>query len=509
MDSLNTVAEAMVIRDGHILALGNSSEMINRFDAKVLTDGKGKPVYPGFIDAHCHFYGYAQNLQYVDLTGARSFEEVLSRIRSFRSVLKNGWIVGRGWDQNLWEKKVFPDRKMLDLAYPERPVMIIRIDGHSVLANQVALTKAGIGVKNEFKPGEVETINGRLTGILSENAAELMRNIVPSPDDTAKTELLTRAQQTCFGYGLTSISDAGLDYPEVKLIDSLQSHGYLKIHIYAMLNPSLSNIREFVLKGRYRTEKMTVTAIKLYADGSLGSRTALMKRPYLDAPDRTGIMVTSPDTIAAYCRLALVNGYQVNTHCIGDSAVKLVLDTYGNCLKGKNDLRWRIEHAQVVDKKDFHLFGDYSVIPSVQATHATSDMYWAESRIGKQRIKGAYAYRQLLHENGWLANGTDFPIENISPLLTFYASVARKDIHGFPETGFQPENALSREEALRSITLWAARANFDDQITGSLESGKRADYIILDKDIMKIPLKEILLVKVLKTAILGEVVYEK
>jgi predicted amidohydrolase YtcJ len=509
MDSLNSMAEAMAVKDGKILAVGHSSEITGKFYAKQMIDAKEKPVYPGFIDAHCHFYGLALNLQYTDLTGTRSFDEVLARIKSFQSVLGDGWIVGRGWDQNLWKKKEFPDRKLLDEEFPDRPVMIIRIDGHTVLANQLALDKAGIGMNNKFKPGEVEIKNGRLTGILSEEAADLMRNTVPEPDDKGKMDLLKNAQEICFGLGLTAVSDAGLEYNIVKLIDSLQAQGLLKIHVYAMLNPTSSNFSAFVLKGPYLTKKLTVSSIKLYADGSLGSRTALMKQPYSDAAGITGILVTSPDSIKKYCQIALANGYQVNTHCIGDSAVKLVLDIYGSYLKEKNDRRWRIEHAQVVDPGDMHLFGRYSVIPSVQATHATSDMYWAEKRVGKERIKGAYAYKQLMQENGWLANGTDFPIEQVSPLLTFYAAVLRKDMKGNPEDGFQPENGISREEALRSITIWAAKANFDEKIMGSLEAGKRADFVILDKDIMKIPLEEILQVKVLKTLILGEVVDEK
>jgi len=509
LDSLNSQAEAMAIRDGKILEAGSSADISRKYEAARMLDAGGKSVFPGFIDAHCHFYGFAQNMQYADLSGATSFEAVLVRLKAFKSVLRAGWLVGRGWDQNLWELKEFPDRELLDQAFPNQPVMLIRIDGHSVLANQAALNRAGINMINKFKPGEVEIKKGRLTGILSENAADLMRNIVPVPDDAGKALLVNEAQNICFSHGLTGVSDAGLENQTVKLMDSLQVQGFLKMHVYAMLNPSSANISDFLLKGPYRTKNLTVCSIKLYADGSLGSRTALMKQPYLDAPDRSGILVTSPDTIKKYCQIAFSKGYQVNTHCIGDSAVRLVLDIYISFLKGKNDRRWRIEHAQVVDLKDFHLFGDYSVVPSVQATHATSDMVWAGKRIGKERMKGAYAYKKLLVENGWLPNGTDFPIEKVSPLLTFYAAVARKDQAGNPANGFQREDAITREEALRSITIWAARANFDDQIMGSLEPGKRADFVILDKDIMKIPLSGIPDVKVIKTIIGGEVVFTK
>lgn len=507
LDSISSMAEAMAVKDGKIIALGTREEIQKKYQGEEQMDVMGKAIFPGFIDAHCHFYGMAQNLQYVDLTGSQSFEEVLFRLNSFQLVLEDGWIVGRGWDQNLWEKKEFPNRQMLDKAYPDRPVMLIRVDGHTVLANQLALKKAGIGMNNSFRPGEVGIRNGILSGILSEKAADLMRNTVPIPDKQGMKNLLMKAQELCFSCGLTGVSDAGLEFPVVKLLDSLQQQGVLKIHVYAMLSPSPENINEYVLKGIYRTDQLSVSSIKLYADGSLGSRTALMKQPYSDAAGGKGILVTSPDSIKKYCQIALASHYQVNTHCIGDSAVKLVLEIYGSMLKGKNDHRWRIEHAQVVDPADIGLFGKFSVIPSVQCTHATSDMLWAEKRIGKERIRGAYAYKALLRENGWLPNGTDFPIEQISPLLTFYAAVARKDLKGYPEKGFQTENAISREEALKSITIWAARANFDDRIMGSLEVGKQANLVILDKDIMTIPIMDVPKTRVLKTIIRGEVMY--
>ena len=274
-----------------------------------------------------------------------------------------------------------------------------------------------------------------------------------------------------------------------------------------MLNPTAENLSAYIERGPYETDRLMVRSIKMYADGSLGSHTALMKRPYTDDHGKRGIEVTPADSIQGICRIAYEHGFQMNIHCIGDSAASLILGIYSSFLKGKNDLRWRIEHAQVIDKKDMHLFGDYSVVPSVQATHATSDMYWAEERIGPQRIKGAYAYKELLHQNGWLPNGTDFPIENISPILTFYAAVVRKDLQGYPEKGFQTENALTREEALRSITIWAAKAGFLDKRNGSLEVGKNGDFVILDRDLMKTGLAEIPKTKVLQTYIRGEKVY--
>jgi predicted amidohydrolase YtcJ len=336
-----------------------------------------------------------------------------------------------------------------------------------------------------------------------------MKNMIPLPTHKEQTTLLKWAQANCFAAGLTGVADAGLDFSTVNLLDSLQQQGSLKIRLYVMLNPNAENIQNFLNEGQINSSRLTIRSVKLYADGSLGSRTALLKEPYTDDPLNSGIQVTSPARIREICALALQSGYQVNTHAIGDSAVKVVLEIYSEFLKGKNDLRWRIEHAQVVDPHDISMFGRYSIVPSVQATHATSDMYWASDRLGKSRIKWAYAYKNLLDQNGWIPNGTDFPIEKISPMLTFYAAVSRQDSRGFPEKGFQPENALSREEALKSVTIWAAKAGFLENVRGSIDVGKMADFVILDRDLMTCPVKEILTVNVLTTVVGGEKVYEK
>jgi predicted amidohydrolase YtcJ len=289
----------------------------------------------------------------------------------------------------------------------------------------------------------------------------------------------------------------------------LQQSGKLLIRLYAMLNPTIENINHFVRKGLLITDHLSVRSIKLYADGALGSRGACLLKPYTDDKDNSGMIVTSIDTMKKICMLAYDNGYQVNTHAIGDSAVRIALQMYAGVLKGKNDLRWRIEHAQVVDPEDIHLFGDYSIIPSVQATHATSDMYWASERLGKDRVKNAYIYKALKQQNGWIPNGTDFPIEHIDPLLTFYAAVFRVDNEGNPKGGFQPENALSQEDALRSITIWPARAAFEEKDKGSIEPGKFADFVILDKDITQSSAAEVLKTKVESTFLGGKKVSQR
>jgi predicted amidohydrolase YtcJ len=509
LDENFSVVQALAVKNGKIIATGSSKYILGKFAADFIIDINKKAVIPGFIDAHCHFFGYAMGLNQVDLTGTVSFEEVLTRLKNAGKEYPGEWLAGRGWDQNLWVDKVFPDRKQLDKLFPNRPVVVTRIDGHVVLANTEAIKRSGIMGSKQFKPGEIAIKEGTMSGIFSETAADFMRNSIPLPSINSQIKLLSRAQRNCFTAGLTGVADAGLDLAEVQFMDSLQRKELISLRINVMLNPSKENIAHFIEKGPYKTEFLNVRSVKLYADGSLGSRTALLKMPYTDAQTETGILVTSPTQIREICELALKNGYQVNTHAIGDSAVKIVLETYGEFLKGKNNLRWRIEHAQVVDPEELSLFSKFSVIPSVQATHATSDMYWAGKRLGKTRIRWAYAYKDLLQQNGWIANGTDFPIEHIEPLYTFYAAVSRKDLKGFPEEGFQKENALTREEALRSVTIWAAKASFEENTRGSIEPGKFADFVILDKDIMKIPESEIWETKIVKTFVGGKQVYGK
>jgi len=509
VDQKFNYAEAFAVKNGLFIAIGSTDQILKHYDSDSIMDAKGNPVYPGFIDAHSHFFGYALSLRELNLTGIRSFHEIIDLLISRKDSYPGEWIVGRGWDQNLWEKKEFPDRTELDILFPDRPIVLIRIDGHAVLANGEALKRTGIHEQNDYKPGEVEVKNSRMTGILSENAADRVRSSIPLPSRSEQVMLLKWAQANCFADGLTGVTDAGLDFPVVNLLDSLQQKGLLKMRLYIMLNPNEENIQNFINEGQFISPRLTIRSIKLYADGSLGSRTALLKAPYSDDPSEFGIQVTSPGRIREICALAEKNGYQVNTHAIGDSAVAVVLEIYAEFLKGKNDLRWRIEHAQMVDPQDISMFGKYSIVPSIQATHATSDMYWAPNRLGKRRIKWAYAYKNLLDQNGWLPNGTDFPVEKISPLLTFYAAVARQDLKGFPEKGFQPENALSREETLKSITIWAAKAGFQENVRGSIDIGKLADFVILDHDIMTCPVIEIPAINVLMTVVGGEKVYNQ
>jgi len=507
MDDSLSVRECLVVKDGKILATGTTREMLDRYEAKQLVDGKGMFIYPGFYDAHCHFYYFGLNLiNSADLRGTKSLAEIVEILKKHQHEHQPSWILGRGWDQNAWADTSFPEKTMLDKEFPDIPVFITRIDGHAALANAEALKRAGITLKSSIDGGTIGVKDGKLTGLLVDNAMDAVKSVIPKPDKATITKALKEAEKACFASGLTSVADAGLEYDLVAIIDSLHKNGQLKIRIYAMLEPSEKNLESFVSKGVYKADRLNVRSIKLYADGALGSRGARLLEAYADDPDNTGMMMNTYLWYAGLCRQALEGGYQVCTHAIGDSAVRFVLSLYGEFLKEKNDLRWRIEHAQVVDDRDLPLFGEYSVIPSVQPTHATSDMYWAGERLG-DRLRCAYRNRELLSQNGWLPLGTDFPVEQVNPLLTLYAAVTRKDLAGWPEGGFNPENSLTLLESVRGITLWPAKAAFEENEKGSLVPGKFADFVVLDHDLLTLDPMHLTSVKVLQTYLGGEKVY--
>lgn len=507
IDKNFSTASVMAVKDGKILAVGHE-DLMNQYSTTELIDAKGAFLYPGFYDAHCHFLSYGVGkLKRADLNGTNSFAEVLERVSEHASRNPSEWIFGRGWDQNDWEVKDFPGRDELDKLFPDRPVFLTRIDGHAALVNGEALRRAGITAETSVIGGEVIVSNGAPTGVLIDNAMELVSSLIPENDDDITRAGLLAGQADCFVVGLTSVMDAGLDVSDIMLIDSLQQTGELKMKINAMLSSADTNYVDFMKKGIYKTERLHVNSIKLYADGALGSRGACMIHEYADDPGNHGLIMHADDFYHEVMENAFKYNYQVNTHAIGDSGNRYTLDLYAEFLGGPNDRRWRVEHAQIVHESDFQKFADYNIIPSVQATHATSDMYWAGDRVGTERMKGAYAYNKLLALNGWLPNGTDFPIENISPLYTFYAAVVRKDLNAYPEDGFQMQDALSREDALRSITIWAAKGAFEEAEKGSLEEGKAADFVMLEKDLMKVDESEIPYIKVIGTYINGEAVY--
>ncbi|MGC8864770.1 MAG: amidohydrolase [Bacteroidales bacterium] len=508
-DSTLIDANALAVKDGKFVGIGSNEEIKGKFHAEKIIDLQGASLYPGFMDAHCHFKGLGEMMyRWADLRGCRSMEEVVDRLQEFRKTHKAEWLLGRGWDQNLFPGGQFPDNQLLNKAFPDVPVYLVRIDGHAALVSDEALRRAGLERKTQQDGGQMMIAGGKPTGVLIDNAMEPVRSLIPAMSRQELEGSLLTAQEECLRNGLTAVCDAGLDAQVIRVMEEMQREGKLKIRVSAMLDPSEETLHEFLPQGKYFNGRLSVTAIKLYADGALGSRGALLLRPYSDFPQTYGIAVTSPDEIRRICQRALEAGYQVCTHAIGDSANRLVLNIYGEFLKGPNDLRWRIEHAQVVDPDDLSKFGKFSVIPSVQPTHATSDMSWAAARLG-DRIRHAYAYQNLLQQNGWMPLGTDFPIEEVNPFLTFHAAVFRTDSEGYPRGGFQPENALSRDQTLWGMTLWAARASFLENEIGSITQGKKADFVVLDTDLRTASREEVLKARILETWIEGECVFKR
>lgn len=511
--------EAIAIKAGKIVAVGKNDDILSKYASNKVEDAQGKALYPGFIDAHAHFYRYGESLQTCDLVGTKSWAEIIERVKVFANKnakntegvnnINQNWLVGRGWDQNDWAVKEYPSKTQLDVLFPKRPVLLSRVDGHGAIVNQAALDLAQIKPNQKLVGGEIETKNGVLTGVLVDNAVDLVASKIPQSNASQSRQALLDAQGNCFAVGLTSVVDCGLDFPIVDIIDKMNVAKELKMRLYVMLSDDSLNYAYLFKRGIIKTDYLNVRSFKLYADGALGSRGACLLHPYADRPNHYGFLLKNAAYYEAITKQIYDKGFQACTHAIGDSANREILRIYAQVLKGKNDKRWRIEHAQVVNSQDFKHFGNYNIVPSVQPTHATSDMYWAKDRLGSEAVKGAYAFKQLLQENGWIPLGTDFPVEDISPILTFYAAVARQDAKGFPDKGFQMENVLTRQETLRGMTIWAAKGSFEEQEKGSLEVGKFADFILLDQDLMTVEKEKMLATKVLKTWVGGELVFER
>ena len=498
---------SFAVKDGKFIYVGND-EILSKYSSTNIINAQGLPIYPGFIDSHAHFFDLGYYLNQVDLKNTNSLKEVIERVISFDSENKSEFLIGRGWDQNDWINKEFPDNLLLNKEFPDKAVVLRRIDGHAYLVNDFALELAGIDNLTDVEGGEFIKKNGKLTGVLIDNAMRLIDEIIPEPTEEQSVKALISAQDLAFENGLTTISDAGLTKSQIDLIDELQNDGILKIRIYAMIENEPKTLQYYLDSGPYKTDRLNVRSVKVYADGALGSRGALMINDYSDRKGFKGIIRTPIDSIQNLAFKLAGTGFQMNTHAIGDDANRIVIKAYRDALFDYRDPRWRIEHAQVVSEDDFEFFNS-KIIPSVQPTHATSDMYWLNDRIGPKRAKNAYAYKKLLEKSGVIAFGTDFPVEDISPIMTFYSAVARKDLSGYPEGGFQIENALGRTDAILAMTISGAYANFEEEEKGSIEIGKFADFIILDNDLIESDENRIPYTNIVATFLNGELVFNR
>ncbi len=502
-----SVQSSLIVDDGIFIDVGGE-EIIKKYSSQNIIDAQGLSIYPGFIDSHSHFYNLGFLKNQLDLTSTKSFNDVINAVKKYDSDRDPDIIIGRGWDQNDWVDKSFPTNTQLNKDFPNKPVILRRIDGHAYLVNDVALKLANINSSSKIEGGEFIKRRGKLTGILIDNAMRLIDDIIPEPTTEESISALLAAQEEVFKYGLTTVSDAGISKERIMLIDSLQKEGVLDIRIYAMIHNNPKDVDFFIENGPIKTSKLNVRSVKVYADGALGSRGASLINSYSDRRNYFGLMRTSPDSIRKLAFKLAGTRFQMNTHAIGDNANRVVLNAYKDALYNYRDPRWRIEHAQVIHPDDYEFFNQ-KIIPSVQPTHATSDMYWLYDRVGKNRGKYSYAWGDLLKKSGTIAFGTDFPVEKINPIMTFYSAVFRKDAEGFPEEGFQIENGVNRADALLGMTYFGAHANFEENEKGSIQKGKFADFIILDTDLIKDAENKVKNAKVAATFLNGDLVFSR
>lgn len=521
VDATRPMASALAVRGSRIVFVGSDTE------AKALTgaatrviDLQGKTVIPGIIDAHAHLLGLGTSLRNVNLVGATSYAEVVSRVAARSRTVKPGeWILGHGWDQTRWANSEFPTHQELSRALPNNPVVLSRIDGHAVLANAKAMALAGVTASTPDPVGGriIRDASGAPSGVFVDNAEELLSKAIPPSSRAEKKRAILAAIAECNRYGLTAIHDAGQEAATIRIYEELAQAGGFNLRNYVMLSDPGS--RASALRNPYLTRgprnglyggRLWVRAIKLYADGALGSRGAALLAPYSDETANSGLLVSPPSHIAAMAELGLRRGFQINVHAIGDRGNRIALDAFESALgrAPRADHRFRIEHAQVISPEDIPRFARLGVLPSMQATHQTSDMRWAEARVGPERIRGAYAWRALLNAGVVIPNGTDFPVEEVNPMLTFHAAVTRQDAAGTPAGGWYPDQKMTREEALQSMTIWAAYAGFQETLMGSITAGKYADFVVLDRDIMRVPENELHATRVLSTWLGGKRVYQ-
>jgi predicted amidohydrolase YtcJ len=543
LDDKNSIYEALAIKNGLIIDLGSSAELKRKYSTAEIIDLGGKIVLPGFIDAHGHISGYGDNLLEINLVGTSSQEEIANLVKEKVSTVKTGeWIAGHGWDQNDWKEKGWPNHKTLDNAAPDNPVYLTRIDGHAMWVNKKALELAGI-TKDTKAPdgGDIKRdAKGNPTGVLIDNAMNLIYKVVPPQTNEMIEKTILTAVNSLIKYGITSVHDMGVGLRTINVMKKLADEGKLLIRIHAYIDGVGNTWNEFLKGGRlvgHGNNFLNVRGIKLFVDGAMGSRGALMSEPYQDDTGNSGLQLMGEDEIYNVTIEALKNGFQVATHAIGDLGNTIVLNAYERALSElkPKDHRLRVEHVQVINPKDAERFGKNGIIPSMQPVHATSDMPWAEARLGTKKVKWSYAPKLVLKGSPIIAGGSDFPVESPSVLEGIYAGVTRQDKNGYPRNwldvmwlvdnnkwiiseegipdttifdgGWYPDQRLTIQEAINVFTKWAAYAGFEEQKKGTIEIGKWADFTILDRDIFNIPARDILRTNVEMTIVGGNLVF--
>jgi predicted amidohydrolase YtcJ len=517
VDDARPLVEAFAVTGGKVVFTGSKAEAnVFKGPATKVVDAGGRTVIPGMVDAHGHFAGLAQTLRSVDLTGTKSLAEVVQRVAAKAKTLPKGsWVIGRGWDQNAWGDTRFPTHESLSAAVPEHPVLLTRVDGHANFANALAMQLAGV-TKATPDPsgGKIQRdASGAPTGVFIDNAQGIVGSKVPELTRDEMRGALKDAIALMHSLGLVGVHDAGASRANIDLFEDMAQKGDLNLRLYVMIGDNAEALKHYFALGprsALYNGQVWVRAVKLYADGAMGSRGAALLEPYSDDPNNTGLLVSAPAHIQEVAEQGLATGFQINTHAIGDRGNRVVLDAYEKALAKvpAANHRFRVEHAQILHYDDIPRFAQLGVIPSMQASHQTSDMYWIGKRLGPTRLYGAYAWQSLLQTGVIVPNGSDFPVEQVNPLISFHSAISRQDARDYPAAGWFPEQKMSREDALRSMTLWPAYAGFQESMMGSITPGKLADFVILDQDIMRVPPELVLKTRVLATYVGGRAVFE-
>lgn len=484
MNDAFKISEAVAIENGKIVEVGPERQIMNKYRAETIIDAQSKDVFPGFHDSHGHIMSLAKKMLNADLEGSRSYYEVIARLEKYQSKTKKKILIGRGWDQSIWGEESLPNDSLLNVSFPDTPVALTRVDGHAMLINQAMRDYVGITDTTTVKDGQIIKENGQLTGILLDHALDMVHNKLPQPKKKEIKEAILKIQDELLAAGVTYVDEAGLSSIERDILIELADENKLKIYIYGMLFPTSDNIEFAKKNGFYKNGHLSIRSFKVIADGALGSYGACLLNPYSDKPSTQGMLLKTPEELQEIARMAKSIGYQLNVHCIGDSANRVVLNIIDTLMKDAPDHRWRIEHAQIISPDDFKLFTSSGAIPSVQPSHATADQKWAEQRLGKERLESeGYAYKTLQENAGIMLFGTDFPVVSYNPFATIHAAVHRKNTDDEPSNGFLPKEAVPFDIALKAMTLWPAYGCFDEASEGSIERGKRANIVIFDQPV--------------------------